>query len=261
MNNISKLIKALNAKFDVYKNDLNVADVSLDGLLDKSEASAMITGIVGGKGPLPDGTNLDEATHGGVYYLPKDRTYAGIPFTSPAGKYRGQLTVIRNHGGNAHTDDPLIFQEFRTVNLIGSSFVAYRYCFGSKWLEWHYPSGKVIWDGEATATSSITLTESLANFASMEIYWRPYGLPTRSQKFTVNQQPVYTLHAINIPNNVNDSNPAVSVEEINLSVNTDKTVLTGTHSAFYIQNGVTIASDIDAAQKTKIIAIKGYTEI
>lgn len=70
MNAIDRKFQKLNSKLDILAADSNVADIHKDGLLASGEASAMITGLMGGKGALPDGTDLNNVTHGGVYYLP-----------------------------------------------------------------------------------------------------------------------------------------------------------------------------------------------
>lgn len=261
-NNIEKSIQALNGKMGVIAGELNLTGPNMDGLFDHHEYAAMITGLLGGKGALPNETDLNDVNYGGTYYLPQGSTYVNHPFESnlklldllPA-----QIEVIRNFGADPHTKNPLVYQKFTTFGHT-ESLSAYRFWYGGSWLKWHYPEGKMIWRGSVSVNSTIKVTDPVTDFAKVEIFWNPYGLSTRSTMFT-SPQTYFQLHAINMPDDQNASNPAISNEEVDVRVWSDNQTLTASHSAFYIQNGVTKATDIIAADKTRIVAIKGYTEL
>lgn len=261
-NNIEKSIQALNGKIDVIAGELNLTGTNMDGLFDKREVNAMLTGLLGGKGALADNTDLNSVDRGGIYYLPEGYSFENHPFESDLSIIEPMpalLGVVRNFGADPNTKNPLIYQKFLTFSH-SESQTAYRFWYGGSWSKWHYPEGKMIWRGSVNVSSTIKVTDPVTNFVRVEIFWNPYGLSTRSATFT-SPQTYFQLHAINMPDDQNANNPAISNEEVDIRVWSDNKTMTASHSAFYIQNGVTKATDIITADKTRIVAIKGYTEL
>lgn len=262
MTSIKEYLNKLNNKIDVMSNDISLVDTNSDGLMPANDAAPVLNGIPGSRGALANGKDLNDVNYGGTYYLPQGSTYVNHPFESnlklldllPA-----QIEVIRNFGADPHTKNPLVYQKFTTFGHT-ESLSAYRFWYGGSWLKWHYPEGKMIWRGSVSVNSTIKVTDPVTDFAKVEIFWNPYGLSTRSTMFT-SPQTYFQLHAINMPDDQNASNPAISNEEVDVRVWSDNQTLTASHSAFYIQNGVTKATDIITADKTRIVAIKGYTEL
>lgn len=255
---IANLFRSLSSKIDVIANEYGIADVARDGFLDKREASAMITGLSGGKGALASGTDIDDVDHGGSYYLPSGASFINAPYNSEfVESLPAQLEVIRNFGLDPRTTNPLIFQRWTTIS-IKENQVAYRSFYGGSWSPWSYPNGKLLWRGSTlTDGSKIVLADSVDQFAAIEMFWQPNGLPTRSSKFT-SPQTVLTVSARNQPNDMSGTSPALSFEEVNASIAADGVTITAESNVYYIgASGVTASKE--NAGKSKIIAIKGYT--
>lgn len=257
---VKHAIEALNAKMNVLEGERNIADIGLSGLFDKKEASAMITGLMGGKGALADNTDLDTVKYGGAYYLPKGQTFLHHPFESNANivdALPAQLEIIRNFGADPRTTNPLIFQRWTTISRKENQ-IAYRSFYGGSWSPWSFPFGKLLWRGSTlTDGSKIVLADSVDQFAAIEMFWQPNGLPTRSSKFT-SPQTVLTVSARNQPNDMSGTSPALSFEEVNASIAADGVTITAESNVYYIgASGVTASKE--NAGKSKIIAIKGYT--
>lgn len=146
MDTIMQKIKSVDQKVDILFDDILVADVNRDGLLDKKEAAGMITGLLSGKGQLNDGTDFNTITQGGVYYLPKESNYINDPSadlkTLFGGNFRAKLTVIRNYGSNPNTDNPIVYQKWESTTLGGHDFYASRWFINGAWDSWSWPLGK-----------------------------------------------------------------------------------------------------------------------
>lgn len=256
-NTISKKFKQLNNKIDILKDEVGVADVEKDGLFDKNETSAMITGVMGGKGSLPDGTDINTVTHGGFYYLPSDRTYKNVPFTSPTGNYRMIMMVYRNYESNPRTVDPLIYQRVLTVELSGDIKTSERIYYG-KWSKWYYPDGVRLWSGSQNMDgTAIKLTEPYKDYARLRIYWQPYNGDVKSFDILTALAEMSDF-SVNTPNEFGD-NPAISVEEVNIKASDDGLSIVPKSLLYYIQDGVTTSPD--KSGKGRILQIIGYHKI
>lgn len=257
-NIISKKFKQLNNKIDILKDEVGVADVEKDGLFDKNEASAMITGVMGGKGSLPDGTDIDTITHGGFYYLPNDRTYKNVPFTSPTGNYRMLLMVYRSYGENPRTNNPVIHQKIITIELTGNVQTAER-SYYTNWINWYRPDGVNLWSGsQNTDGSKITLTESIHDFERIKVYWVPFNGNIKVFEAYGKNYNTLTDAYPNVPNALG-ANPAVSVEEVNIAFDDDGIGATAKSLLFYIQGGVT--GSTDDSGKGRLLQIIGYPKV
>ncbi|MFD1317030.1 hypothetical protein [Loigolactobacillus zhaoyuanensis] len=252
---LAKKIKQLEAQIEVMTNEYGTVDVAMDGLMPKEESAPVITGLMGGKGALANGTDIDDVMHGGSYYLPSENTYKNVPYGPVGtGNYRAQLDVIRNYGGNPRTDNPLCYQRYMTIELSGQVKTAYRFYY-NKWLNWFYPSGKTIWNGsQSTNGSNFTLSEPYSNFLRIKIYWSPYNKSNECVE-SLTGVGSFSLDAVNVPNSVGSS-PALSMEEVILTSDSSNTVLTATDALYYIQNGVTYGSE--NIGKSVINKIVGY---
>lgn len=244
----------MNNKIEIYKNDITLADIELDGLLSKKEASAMITGIMGGKGALANETDLDTVTHGGAYFVPQGLVYYNLPFNASA---PGQLEVIRNFGQNPNTSNPLVFQLFTTF-ADGQNKSATRVLIGGNWGKWHYPEGELLWSGAAVSGSTITLLKPTSDYVELAITWAPFGLPARQWRGPASMSE-YQASALNEPNDMNGSAPTFMTQELNLNVNTDLKTLTINANAFLVKSG-SITPDQASAGQIKVLSIKGFTD-
>lgn len=257
-NTISKKFKQLNNKIDILKDEVGVADVEKDGLFDKNEASAMITGVMGGKGSLPDGTDINTVTHGGFYYLPSDRTYKNVPFTSPTGNYRMLLMVYRSFGENPRTNNPVLHQKIITVELPGDLKTAER-SYYTEWLNWYRPDGVKLWSGsQNTDGSKITLIESIHDFERIKVYWAPFHGNIKAFEAYGKNYDTLTDAYPNVPNELGE-NPAISVEEVNIAFDADGKEATAKSLLFYIQDGVT--GSADDSGKGRLLQIIGYPKV
>lgn len=256
-NTISKKFKQLNNKIDILKYEVGVADVGEDGLVDKNEVSAMITGVMGGKGSLPDGTDIDTVMHGGSYYLPSERTYKNVPFTASTGNYRMIMMVYRNYGSNPRTVEPLIYQRVLTIELSGDIKTSER-IYNGKWSKWYFPDGVRLWSGsQNTDGTAIKLTEPYKDYVRLRIYWQPYNDEVKSFDTLTNLVDISDF-SVNVPNEFGD-NPAISVEEVNIKISDDGLSMVPKSLLYYIQNGVTTSPD--KSGKGSILQIIGYHKI
>lgn len=252
---ILEKFKEFDRKLNVIANEHGEVGPGVNGLVPNSECNAMITGVLGGKGFVSDGTNLDNVTHGGVYFLNPDYNYKNVPFL-PIGtsNYRMQLTVISNFGVNPLTTNPLIYQRVETIELSGAVKTAYRFYFG-KWLTWYYPEGVTLWSGSQAADgSTLGLTESLTNYQRIKIYWQAFnrGIVTSEIPTSANE---FSVSTVNVPNTTSD-NQALSMIEILFKQANNGANMTVNGRLYYIQNDVN-ESDSDAKQ-SRIIKIIGY---
>lgn len=167
-----------------------------------------------------------------------------------------QLTVVNNYATQVRTDDPLIYQEVKTIEQSGDIKTAYRFRYKG-WINWYFAptTAKVLWDGtQGTRGTVFQLTQPYTNFYKLRIFWGPYNTGMTSEEIRTFNDNI-SLHAINAPNTAGSS-PALSVEEVNLVGSADKKTLTSHTALYYIQNGVTY-SDADSG-KSVIYSIIGY---
>lgn len=252
-----KKIKQLEAQIKVMTNEYGTVDIAIDGLVPKKEGGPVVTGLMGGKGALANGTDIDDVMHGGSYYLPSENTYKNVPYGPvDTGNYRAQLDVIKNYGENPQTDNPLCYQRYMTIETSGDIKIAYRFYY-NKWLNWFYPNGKTIWAGsQSTNGSKFTLSEPYSNFSRIKFYWNPYNKSNECVE-SIASVGSFSLDAVNVPNSVSTS-PALSMEEVILTADSSKTVLTATDALYYIQNGVTYESaNIGKSVINKIVGYMG----
>lgn len=254
---IESKLKQLDEKINVQSNEIGLADVGVDGYFDHNEAPAMITGVMGGKGSLPDKTDVDTVTHGGLYYLPSERNYINVPFTSPTGNYRMIMMVYRNFESNPRTVDPLIYQRVLTVELSGDIKTSERIYYG-KWSKWYYPDGVRLWSGSQNMDgTAIKLTEPYKDYARLRIYWQPYNGDVKSFDILTTLAEMSDF-SVNAPNEFGD-NPAISVEEVNIKASDDGLSMVPKSLLYYIQDGVTTSPD--KSGKGRILQIIGYHKV
>lgn len=257
MNAIDREFQKLNSKLDIIAADFNVAGVHKDGLLASGEASAMLTGLMGGKGSLPDGTDTNTVTHGGFYYLPSEQTYKNVPFTSPTGNYRMIMMVYRNYGSNPYTDEPLIYQRVLTVENSGDIKTSERTYYG-EWSKWYYPDGVRLWSGsQNTDGTAIELAEPYKDYVRLRIYWQPYNDNVKSFD-TLTTLAEISDFSVNVPNEFGN-NPAISVEEVNIKASDDGLSIVPKSLLYYIQDGITTSPDNSG--KGRILQIIGYHKL
>lgn len=247
--------RMLDNKINIYLNEFDKVDPGKDGLIPATEGSATITGLLGGKGFVDNGTSLDDVTHGGIYFLNSDYTYKSVPFgPTDTGNYRMQLTVVRNFGANPWTNDPLVYQRVDTIELSGIVKSAYRFYYG-KWLPWYYPAGRTLWSGsQATDGSTVKLAETLKNFNRIRITWQAYNRGIVISQ-TITSHDKFSITSTNVPNVVG-SDPALSVIEIMLAQSSDGLSLSATGRLYYIQNSVTY--NADDSKKSSLLEIVGF---
>lgn len=254
-NVILEKLKSIEHKLDVQVNEFGPVSPGVDGLVPLEEAAAISNGALGGKGFLPDGTDINDVTHGGTYFLNPDYTYKNIPFIAGGGAhYRMQLTVIHNYGVDPWTPDPLIYQKVSTIELSGDMKTSQRFYYG-KWIPWYFDQGTTIWSGsQLTDGTKLTLTETLKNFGRIRIYWRAYNRGIVQSELIPNVSD-FSVSTNNVPNAVG-ANPAVAMMEVNFTQPSDGLSLTATGSIYYIQSGVTYSAE--DSKKSQILKIIGF---
>lgn len=261
---LKRAIQKLHNEIKVVANEHVLADVATDGLFPKEESSAMITGLLGGKGMLDNGTDIDKVSHGGIYYLPETRNYVNDPHASN-GKhtYREILTVVRNFGGNPHTVDPMVYQEIKTLNLNGGNWTAYRIWLSGKWNPWIFPHGKRIYSGGISVNgTTLNLSDNIRNFRRVRICWAPYQEHNKEDTVVVNSnQAQFELKNLNMPDDMSAPNPYGNQEEVILKINSGSKSLTCANH-FYLQTPKGLQADKDRvnANLTKILYIDGYKD-
>jgi len=253
-NTILAKLTALDRKISVIAAEHAPVSSGLDGLVPAAEAAAISGGALGGKGFLPDGTDINSVVHGGTYFLNPDYTYKNVPFVAPSGNYRMQLTVIRNFGNNPWTSDPLIYQQVSTIEFSGDMKTSHRFYYG-KWIPWYFDQGKIIWSGsQLTNGTNIIFSESLKEFGKIRIYWNPYNAGIVSSE-TIPTETNFSVSSINTPNTVT-TNPAVSMEEVHFVQASDGLSATVTSGLYYINSDVTYSTT--DSKKSKILKVIGY---
>lgn len=133
-----------------------------------------------------------------------------------------QLTIVNNYTTQVRTDDPLIYQEVKTIEQSGDIKIAYRFKYNG-WINWYFesPNAKVLWDGtQGTRGTAFQLTQPCTDFYKLNIFWQPYNTGMQNQEMRTFRDDI-SLHAINAPNTA-DSSPTLSVEEANLVGSADK---------------------------------------
>lgn len=227
MKNLTEKIKDLDTKFGIELDNINVATPVRDGLLDKKEAGAMFNGFLGGKGQLENGTNFDDIKTGGIYLLQPDSTYVNDPsedFKAIFGgaPFRASLTVIRNYGVVPTTPNPIVYQKWEMTTFTGNNFYADRLFLSGAWSAWSYPLGKPLFFGSVNMnTKTISLNQSILDFNSFEVRWRPSGGGTMIERAQTNRGGT-SFCSINIPDNFSGiETPAVAFEELRVYFSAD----------------------------------------
>lgn len=223
MKDLMEKISDLDTKFGIALDDINVATPVRDGLLDKSEAGAMFNGFLGGKGQLENGTNFDDIKTGGIYLLQPEYTYVNDPsedFKAIFGgnPFRASLTVIRNYGVIPTTPNPIVYQKWEMTTFTGNNFYADRYYLNDTWSKWSYPLGKPLFFGSVNMnTKNISLNQSIFDFNSFEVRWRPSGRGTMIERAQTNTGTV-SFYSLNLPDSFTGiETPAVAFEELRIS--------------------------------------------
>lgn len=227
MKDLMEKISDLDTKLGISLDDINVATPVRDGLLDKSEAGAMFNGFLGGKGQLESGTNLDDVNTGGIYLLQPDSTYVNDPSDDFRGifggnPFRASLTVIRNYGVTPTTPNPIVYQKWEMTTSSGNNFYADRFFLGGTWSKWSYPLGKPLFFGSINMnTKTISLSQSIFDFNSFEVRWRPSGTGTVINRAQTSIGPTRFTY-LDVPNSFDGIvTPAVMFEELRISFSED----------------------------------------
>lgn len=262
-NKLKQAIAKLHQEINVIKNEYGLADVATDGLFAKEESAGMITGLLGGKGTLDNGVDLDKVDHGGIYYLPETSNYINDPLSSE-GKhiYREMLTVVRNTGGNPHTINPVIYQEIKTMNLNGGNWSAYRIWLSGKWNPWVLENGKRIYSGSISVNNStLQLRDNIRNFKHLAIAWQPYQEHIKIDEILIDaNQAQHELKNVNVPDDMSQPNPSGNIEQIIIKINSGSTSLTLSNQFYYLSNGLTAAPEVVKEEKTKIMFIDAFKD-
>lgn len=264
MNSLVDKIKQLDLKADILKDDLLVADINRDGLLDKKEAAAMITGFLGGKGSLANGTDFNDIQYGGIYYLPKESSYLNDPSVDLkemfGGNFRARLTVVRSFGSNPNTDAPIVYQKWESTTQGGHDYYASRYFMTNEWTAWSWPIGKPLFFGSAPVNSgSISLNQNIRDFNRIEVSWKPLNLPVRTDVLAAGSQKLI----VNTTNVADDaataSTPSISFEEIRMDVSSDGKTLTPAYNLVYLTDNKTHTNN--DTQVNDLVSVKAITGI
>lgn len=245
MKNLTEKIKDLDTKFGIELDNINVATPIRDGLLDKSEAGAMFNGFLGGKGQLESGTNLDDVKTGGIYLLQPGSIYVNDPSDDFKGifggnPFRSSLTVIRNYGVVPTTPNPIVYQKWEMTTPTGNNFYADRYYLDDTWSAWSYPLGKPLFFGSVNMnTKTISLNESIFDFNSFEVRWRPSGRGTIVERAQTNHGST-SFFSIDIPDNLSGiETPAIAFEELRVLFSADGLTATIGYSSVLISSNST----------------------
>ena len=264
MNSLVDKIKQLDLKANILKDDLLVADINRDGLLDKKEAAAMITGFLGGKGSLANGTDFNDIKYGGIYYLPNESSYLNDPSVELkemfGGNFRARLTVVRSFGSNPNTDAPIVYQKWESTTPGGHDYYASRHFMINEWTAWSWPIGKPLFFGSAPVNSgSISLNQNIRDFNRIEVSWKPLNLPVRTNVLAAGSQKLI-VNTINVDDNAATTDtPAISFEEIRLDVSNNGKTLTPAYNLVYLAGNQTRHNTDD--QVNNLVSITAITGI
>lgn len=249
--NIVELIKKLETKINIQAAEYGVADSHSDGFMAKSEATAMQAGLLGGKGALADGTDLNTIKHGGIYYLSSLIQYPNNPLPS----FESILTVTGSNGVYYQKIESAESSDMKTKRRVWIGGPT------GGWTDWRTgaPESKVIWQGgQQTNGSTINLTDDFDSFAVLKIYWTPNSMAGRVDTVTPDAGG-FSLTAINVPNsNLADGGESTfSIEELLFVPSSDKKSLTITSHLFRGAGGSFTYSAADSG-KSVIRRINGY---
>lgn len=259
MTSIKEYLNKINYKIEAMANDVSLVDINKNGLMPASDTAPVLNGIPGARGALASGTDLNNVTFGGSYFIPNGNDYKNLPVGS---EYTANLTVNRNFNSNPRSEVPIVIQELRTIEFNTPKTFIREYHpnwlgLGDKtgWSAWkgQVQNTVLLWDGnQAINGGKFTLSASFKDFYCLDIWWKPYGgalaytnLRTFMDNFVISEH-----------HNSVDGLSVVS-NTARFTSSSDYKTLTGAMTSNLINQGVTsIPGGADGSTLTTIIGYK-----